>query len=222
MWQKSASNERQKWRSINQRGYDFYLNDQLTAQERDDLQEAGMPDFIINRITPAIEMMKYFVSANSPRWQAVGAEGSDIDIAAVHSDIASYCWYISNGKSLFSQVVQDCFTKGIGYMMVDIDADKDRGMGEVVFKRVEPFDVYVDPMSRDFLFRDASYIVVKKDLPKSHLINLLPDHKAKIKKATGSVNQFGSASLRDITSSESVQFEDMGARAYLPEFISYV
>ena len=62
------------------------------------------------------------VTANSPRWQAVGAEGSDIDIAAVHSDIASYCWYISNGKSLFSQVVQDCFTKGIGYMMVDIDA----------------------------------------------------------------------------------------------------
>ena len=35
LWQKAASNERQKWRSINQRGYDFYLNDQLTAQERD-------------------------------------------------------------------------------------------------------------------------------------------------------------------------------------------
>ena len=217
LWQKAASNERQKWRSINQRGYDFYLNDQLTAQERDDLQEAGMPDFIINRITPAVEMMKFFVTANSPRWQAVGAEGSDVDIAAVHSDIASYCWYISNGKSLFSQVVQDSFTKGIGYMMVDIDADKDRGMGEVVFKRVEPFDVYVDPMSRDFLFRDASYIVVKKDLPKNHLINLLPDHKAKIKKSSGSVNQFGSASLRDVASSESVQFEDMGSRAYLPD-----
>ena len=176
-----------------------------------------MPDFIINRITPAVEMMKFFVTANSPRWQAVGAEGSDVDIAAVHSDIASYCWYISNGKSLFSQVVQDSFTKGIGYMMVDIDADKDRGMGEVVFKRVEPFDVYVDPMSRDFLFRDASYIVVKKDLPKNHLINLLPDHKAKIKKSSGSVNQFGSASLRDVASSESVQFEDMGSRAYLPD-----
>ncbi|MBT7929437.1 hypothetical protein HN682_05945, partial [Candidatus Peregrinibacteria bacterium] len=217
LWQKAASNERQKWRSINQRGYDFYLNDQLTAQERDDLQEAGMPDFIINRITPAVEMMKFFVTANSPRWQAVGAEGSDVDIAAVHSDIASYCWYISNGKSLFSQVVQDSFTKGIGYMMVDIDADRDRGMGEVVFKRIEPFDVYVDPMSRDFLFRDVSYIVVKKDLPKNHLINLLPDHKAKIKKSSGSVNQFGSASLRDVASSESVQFEDMGSRAYLPD-----
>jgi len=217
LWQKAASNERQKWRSINQRGYDFYLNDQLTAQEKDDLQEAGMPDFIINRITPAVEMMKFFVTANSPRWQAVGTEGSDVDIAAVHSDIASYCWYISNGKSLFSQVVQDSFTKGIGYMMVDIDADKDRGMGEVVFKRIEPFDVYVDPMSRDFLFRDASYIVVKKDLPKNHLINLLPDHKAKIKKSSGSVNQFGSASLRDIASSESVQFEDMGSRAYLSD-----
>ena len=199
LWQKAAGNERQKWRNINQRGYDFFLNDQLTAQERDDLQEAGMPDFVINRITPAIEMMKFFVTANNPRWQAVGVEGSDIDIAAIHSDIASYCWYISNGKSLFSQVVQDSFTKGIGYMMVDVDADKDRGMGEVVFKSIDPFDVYVDPMSRDFLFRDASFIIVKKDLPKNHLINLFPDHKSKIKKSSGAVNQFGSASLRDIT-----------------------
>ena len=192
LWNKSATAERLKWRNINQRGYDFYLNDQLTSKERDDLKEAGMPDFIINRITPAIEIMKFFVTANNPRWQAVGAEGSDVDIAAVHADVASYCWYISNGKSLFSQVVQDAFTKGIGYMMVDVDADKDRGMGEVVFKRIEPFDVYIDPMSRDFLFRDAAYIIVKKDLPKHHLSSILPEYKNKIKNSSGSVNTSGS------------------------------
>jgi len=216
LWNKASTGERSRWRSINQRGYDFYLNDQLTSRDRDDLQEAGMPDFIINRITPAIEIMKFFVTANNPRWQAVGSDGSDVDIAAVHADVASYCWYISNGKSLFSQVVQDAFTKGIGYMMVDVDADKDRGMGEVVFKRIEPFDVYVDPMSRDFLFRDASYIMVKKDLPKHHLSSILPEYKKKIRSASGTVNTVGSYTERDIVESDSIQADDVLSVAYKP------
>ena len=133
---------RQQWEFINQKGFDFANDNQLTENERQVLADQGMPTFTINRVTPIVEIMKYFVTANNPRWQAVGSEGSDVDIAAIHADVASYCWYISNGKSLFSQVVQDSFTKGIGYMMIDVDADKDRGMGEVVFKRIEPFDVY--------------------------------------------------------------------------------
>ena len=66
------------------------------------LEESGMPTFTINRITPIIEIMKYFVTANNPKWKAVGATGDDADVAQVHSDIADYCWYLSNGKSLFS------------------------------------------------------------------------------------------------------------------------
>ena len=40
---------------------DFYLNDQLSAEEKEDLREGGMPDFIINRITPAIDIMKFLL-----------------------------------------------------------------------------------------------------------------------------------------------------------------
>ena len=100
--------------------------------------------------------MKFFVTAKSHRWQAIASEGSDVDVAAVHSDIADYCWHLSNGKSLYSHVIQDALTRGVGYFMVDVEPDLDRGMGEVVFKRIDPFDVYIDPSSRDFLFRDAN------------------------------------------------------------------
>ena len=97
LWEKANSSERQRWMRLQQRGYDFFLNDQLSKEEQDTLEEAGMPTFIINRITPAIEMMKFFVTANSPRWQAVGQESSDTDIAAVHADVAAFCWHLSNG-----------------------------------------------------------------------------------------------------------------------------
>ena len=114
LWDRANTSYRSKWQSISQKGYDFYLDEQLTKEEKEVLQESGMPTFTINRVTPIVEIMKYFVTANNPRWKAVGVTGDDTDIAQVHSDIADYCWHLSNGKSIYSQVVLDSLTKGIG------------------------------------------------------------------------------------------------------------
>ena len=208
LWDKANSSHRQRWQVLSQKGYDFYLNEQLTKDETDALNEAGMPTFTINRITPIVEIMKYFVTANNPRWKAVGATGDDTDVAQVHSDIADYCWYNSNGKSIYSQVVLDSLTKGIGYFMVDIDKDADRGMGEVVFKKIDPYDVYVDPASRDFLFRDANFISVRKNVAKTQLINLFPEFAGKIKKVSGAADGV-SFSQRPSTDYQSIQPEDI-------------
>tara|TARA_R110000751_G_scaffold52103_4_gene113816 strand:+ start:8024 stop:10261 length:2238 start_codon:yes stop_codon:yes gene_type:complete len=208
LWEKANNSHRQRWQTLSQKGFDFYLNEQLSKAEIDSLEEAGMPTFTINRVTPIIEIMKYFVTANNPRWKAVGATGDDVDSAQVHSDIADYCWYLSNGKSLYSQVALDALTKGIGYFLVDIDRDEDRGMGEVKFKRIEPYDVYVDPASRDFLFRDATFITIRKNMSRSSLINKLPDHEMKIKKASRS-NEVVSYSQRDTDESFTIQPEDI-------------
>ena len=198
LFRKANTSERQKWQTDSQKSYEFFLGEQLSAQEKEDLQSGGMTDFVIYRITPVIEMMKFFATANNPRWQAVGSEGSDSDVAALHSDIADYCWYNSNGNSIYSSVIQDALVTGIGYMQVDVDPDQDRGMGEVVFNSVNPFDVYIDPTSRDFLFRDASYVIVKKDMPKEQLARLFPDDKRKINKAQPSNLGNNDYSQRDV------------------------
>ena len=208
LWERANNSHRQRWQTLSQKGFDFYLNEQLSKREVDALEEAGMPTFTINRVTPIIEIMKYFVTANNPRWKAVGATGDDVDAAQVHSDIAEYCWYLSNGKSLYSQVVLDSLTKGIGYFLVDIDRDDDRGLGEVKFKRIEPYDIYVDPASRDFLFRDATFITIRKNISRSSLINMLPDHEMKIKKVSRS-NEVISYSQRDMDESFTIQPEDI-------------
>lgn len=199
LWQAADSKERVKWQSDSQKGYDFYLNDQLSKDEEDALRESGMPTFTINRITPIIETMKYFVTANNPRWKAVGVDGSDADISQVHSDISEYCWNLSNGKSVYGSVILDTLTKGIGYMFIDINKELDRGKGDVTFNRISPFDVFVDPMSRDFLFRDASFVLVKKNLTRSQLKNMFPEYKRKVSKASehSSVNAYSEADRDD-------------------------
>ena len=213
LFKKANNYYRKKWFSDSQKSMDFYLNEQLTQQEKEDLLEGGMPDFIINRITPAVDIMKYFVTASNPRWQAIGAEGSDTDIAHVHSMIAEYCWHLSNGRSLFGKVIQDALVKGVGFFRVDVDPDADRGIGEVVFRNIDPYDIYVDPLSRDFLYRDANYIIVQKNLSKSSLISMMPGMKKKIVRASGSTES-KQYSLRDIHDSETIQPGDVENEAY--------
>ena len=208
LWDRANNSHRQRWQHLSQKGFDFYLDEQLSKEEKDQLEESGMPTFTINRVTPIIEIMKYFVTANNPKWKAVGATGDDVDAAQVHSDIADYCWYLSNGKSLYSQIALDALTKGVGYFLVDIDKDADRGMGEVRFSRIDPYDVFVDPASRDFLFRDANFIQIRKNIARTRLINMLPEFEAKIKKVSKSADVI-SYSERDFESAGIAQPEDI-------------
>ena len=208
---------REQWQNVNQEGYDFAHDEQLKETEVASLREQGMPTFTINRILPVVEMLNYYATANNPRWQAVGVEGSDTDVAAVFSDIADYIWGRSDGDTLYSNAVNDSITKSIGYLMVEIDKDADNGMGEVKIGQPEPFDIYVDEKSRDIMFRDASYIMIRKVLPKSHLIKLFPDQKRKIDKSSSDENMNFSYTRRPIGTGDQKTFlydddtmDDMG------------
>ena len=197
---------REQWQNVNQEGYDFAHDEQLKEAEVASLREQGMPTFTINRILPVVEMLNYYATANNPRWQAIGVEGSDTDVAAVFSDIADYIWGRSDGDTLYSNAVNDSITKSIGYLMVEIDKDADNGMGEVKIGQPEPFDIYVDEKSRDIMFRDASYIMIRKVLPKSHLVKLFPEHKRKIDKSNSDENANFSYTRRPIGTGDQKTF----------------
>ena len=92
--------------------------------------------------------------------------------------------------------------------MIDVDKDADRGMGEVVFKRIDPYDVFVDPASRDFLFRDANFISIRKNVSKTQLKNMFPEFAGKINKISGKAD-YVSYSQRSTLDSQSIQPEDI-------------
>ena len=49
IYEKTNSRTRQQWEYINQKGFDFANDNQLTDREERDLMEQGMPTFTINR-----------------------------------------------------------------------------------------------------------------------------------------------------------------------------
>ena len=199
---------REKWEAVNQEGYDFYLDNQLSSTEKEALEETGMPTFTINRVIPVVEMLNYYATASNPRWQAIGAEGDDSGVAAVFSDIADYIWNGSNGQALYSNVVNDAITKSVGYLLVTVDPNADQGMGEIKIQQPEPFDIYVDPKSRDPLFRDAAHIMIRKVFTRTQLLKTFPQHATKIKKASGRFGEEDGFSI-NATDTGDLQYKDI-------------
>ena len=197
---------RKQWEFINQKGFDFAHDEQLTQDEKTSLEEQGMPTFTINRILPVVEMLNFYATANNPRWQAIGLEGSDTNVAAVFGNLADYVWHLSDGSTLYSNTINDAICKSIGYMLLTVDPDMDNGMGEVVIQQPEPFDIYVDPKARDMLLRDASFVLIRKVLPRNHLIKLFPDFKRKINSASSDEQRQFSWSERSRGDSEQELF----------------
>ena len=189
LYQNSNNAFRRQWEYINQKGFDFSNDNQLTDEERNALESQGMPTFTINRIAPVVEMLNFYATANTPRGQAVGVEGSDSDVAAVMADLMDYVWYKSDGTSLYANAVNDAIKKSLAFLLVSVTPDSDNGMGDVTVSQPDPFDIYVDNKSRDLLFRDAAYILIRKILSKTQLISLFPDYKTKISKAQGEYNE---------------------------------
>ena len=189
---------RRQWQKINQKGYEFAHDEQLASDDKASLEEQGMPTFTINRILPVVEMLNFYATAKSPRWQAIGVEGSEVNVASVFSDLTDYVWHNSNGSTLYTNAINDSVTKGVGYLLVTVDKDADNGLGEVVIQQPEPFDLFVDPKSRDMLFSDAAYIMIRKILPKNHLMKIFPDHKRKISQANSDEQSYHNYSTRSI------------------------
>ena len=57
----SNNSYRQQWEKINQKGFDFANDNQLTQNEKRALEESGMPTFTVNRIMPVVEMLNFML-----------------------------------------------------------------------------------------------------------------------------------------------------------------
>src|SRR4030042_411322 len=143
LYQAVDSGIRKTWEKKQQQGYEFSIGEQLSTKDYNDLSEAGMPTFIVNKVTPEVELLKYFVTANNPRPVAVAREGSDANKSAVVSGMFEYDWDKSSGKLEFAQVVRNSLTKSFGSWMVFMHKDADNGLGGVGFKSIEPFQLYL-------------------------------------------------------------------------------
>ena len=149
---------RQRWEKINQQGHDFYLDNQLTQEENETLERQGMPTFTINRIIPIVEMLNFYVTANQPRWQAIGVEVSDVNVAnadSIHNSAIEH--QIAKGwddQYFDGYLAEIVFTDGQAYAASDFgEFDED---SPTIWKPKDPSGLTMSGNSYWLDFEDSS------------------------------------------------------------------
>ena len=168
------SNAREDWDVAAREDIDFYLGNHFSADESDELASRNQSAVPIDRLYSAIEQFKAIITSKPPKFSAVAREDSDTKLANVWKVILEYIWDISDGDEQFKQAVHDYTVTGMGYFYAYIDKEADYGRGEIKFKHLNPFKVYVDPNSRDRYFDDASGMMVSHIMSKMQLLDAYP------------------------------------------------
>ena len=168
------SNAREDWDVAAREDIDFYLGNHFSAEESDELASRNQSAVPIDRLYSAIEQFKAIITSKPPKFSAVAREDSDTKLANVWKVILEYIWDLSDGDEQFKQAVHDYTVTGVGYFYAYIDKEADYGRGEIKFKHLNPFKVYVDPNSRDRYFDDASGMMVSHVMSRMQLLDAYP------------------------------------------------
>tara|TARA_R110002020_G_scaffold189930_7_gene389303 strand:- start:26 stop:2413 length:2388 start_codon:yes stop_codon:yes gene_type:complete len=177
--------KRDVWEHQAREDQEYRLGKQWTNEQEKTLTARGQAPIVVNRIHPAVETAKAMLTANRPSFKVSPREDSDTKVANVLNALLSYMYDISDGRSIVRNAVDDYYVTGLGYFMVYQNPQADDGKGEVVFKDVDPMDVYVDPNSRDQFFDDAENIIVSRNFTKAQAKALYPQYKQAIDAASG-------------------------------------
>ena len=169
------SDARSQWDGTARQDLDFYLGNHFSSDEKRELQSRNQADITVDRIYPAIEQLKAQLTSRPPKFSVVAREDSDYQVSQVWRTILEYIWDISDGNESFKQAVHDYAVMGLGYLYAYLDKEADFGRGEIKFKSVSPFRVYVDPNSRNKWFDDASDILLSTILTKAQILDYYPE-----------------------------------------------
>ena len=206
------SSVRDKWARQATEDNEFRNGIQWTKEQVDALRKRAQEPLVVNVIYPAVEQAKAMLTANSPRFQSAGREGSDVKTGQIFSDLMSWVWENSKGNTELKEVVDDYYVKGMGCMMVYHDPQADFGKGDIYVKAIDPLDIYVCPSSQDAYSRDASNIIVARLYSEMQLISMYPDLEEIIKSATTTSVAPQTESIRHGLEDQIVSKEDINAQ----------
>ena len=141
------------------KGEKFYRGEQWTQDEKDVLAAKGQPDYIDNRLFPAVQSVINNVVGKSPSFLFSSKTNSDV---TAMNTVLHHIFYISKFKNVIKRVVKSALTKGAGFCIVNKDTNSNDGLGDVKIKFVNIRDVYIPRGCKNIDFSDADRVIYSK------------------------------------------------------------
>jgi len=181
---KAAIEKQKLWRDTAKTDYKFYFGKQWEDAEIKKLDKQRRPHITINRIRPFINLISGYQRLNRYEPEFKPRTASDLDLCKVRKGVTKYIMDNCNFNRWESRYFLDGAIGGVGWAEVGYEFDFHTMDGKVYIKRRSPFDIYVDPESREPDLSDAEYVVDAKWVSKADLIRTYPEHEEDIEAFT--------------------------------------
>lgn len=152
-----ASQAQEGWATRAKQAVDFLEGKQWTAQELAEMEMQGRPALTFNKIAPLYRLISGYHTNNRtdtrflPGHDGTGTKEIGETITRIFKSMAE----LNQLSFIDQEVFLDGIATGRGYWDARLDFD-DNIFGELKFRAVDPFSVYVDPQCQTYDFNDRN------------------------------------------------------------------
>ncbi len=157
--------------------FDFYANDAWRGSDKAIAKRKGIPALNLNYTKKQVDIISGWQRQNRTDIKYFPLENGDVLQAELLSRIAK--WVTSNKKAeyTFSSACEDAAIGGLGWVHPYMSYEKDPLNGDILFKKISPFNILPDPYFIEPDLSDCSYIIRWQRTNKDKLCSLYPKHK---------------------------------------------
>lgn len=125
-----------------------YYNSETNALERPP-RDKGEVRLVINKIKSSVRAVENYSTRFFPKWEIVPGDLDPETIvnARRSGKLLDYLYRHLHLESVVSGIVNTGLNTSVGIVELDWDERADDGLGQVLFKMHDPFDVWFDPMA---------------------------------------------------------------------------
>lgn len=136
---------------------------------------------VVNMIWQTIQAQAPLQTDARPKFVFLPQNPNDMAFAEILELISDADWDKHNWMANVLEVVLDGYVLGTGMSEVGFDSDMSNGLGEIVYRSIEPFYCYPDPSSNDVNDTRSECFFYAHPVPTDRLKQLYPDRADSIK-----------------------------------------
>mgnify|MGYP001015525318 FL=1 len=175
---KQAVEHHKKWREKAKEDYEFYVGDQWNSADLGSLKEQQRPAITINKIKPLISLLSGWQRLNRYEPDFLPRTADDLELCKVRKGVTKFVFDRNDYEYKESRVFFDGIICGKGWLSAEYEWNYESLDGDIVIRRISPFDMYVDPEAKEPDLSDAEYVCRAKWVTKEKIKDVYPDRKS--------------------------------------------
>jgi hypothetical protein len=164
--------------------FSFYESDQWSDAMKEQADRAKAPVLNLNYVKKTVDVINGFQRQNQTDIKAFPIENGDQKVAEVYSQLLKWILSVRNANHEISRAFKDMSICGIGWIAPELVFEDDIINGDIRIRKVDPFNMLIDPHFKEHDLSDAAYLIRHKIVSKEKLKQLFPNKKAEIDRAS--------------------------------------